>query len=242
MNARELDCDTVLDLLAIEAIEGPGEQADALDGHCATCGACGEARDEYRLVASMLVYGLPHTPAGPELRERLRLRVALIPANKASRWRRWPVVAGSGIAAAVLVGGAFAIWNAGRDGEEYGGTPPGPTVAQSQWYALAAAEAGPGASGGITIAPDTRQATLAMSGLPSLPEGKVYEFWFLLRDGTRLPVLRFSPRTDGSWGRTIPLPGEAANLGGVWVTLEPAEATNQAPGPNVLVARFPQQP
>src|SRR6185295_7294705 len=107
--------DTVLELLAIESIEGPGEHEETLEEHCATCSSCTAVRDEYARVASMLVYGLPHTPAGPELRERLRLRVALTPAGKVPRWRRWPVIAGSGIAAALLVGGAVAFWNAGGD-------------------------------------------------------------------------------------------------------------------------------
>lgn len=240
MSTALTDCDTILELLAIESIEGPGDQAKALEEHCATCSSCMAAREEYGQVASMLVYGLPHTPAGPELRERLRLRVALTPAGKVSRWRRWPVIAGSGIAAALLVGGAVAFWNAGGNEENYGGVQPANTQDHAQWYQLAAAEAGPGAGGGITIDPHAGSAMLSLKGLPTLGPGQVYEFWFLLHDGTRLPVYRFYPQADGSLVYTLPLPDGAQTLGGVWVTLETEGEWDSGPGPNVLIARFQQ--
>src|SRR5207247_8971854 len=45
---REMTCDAALELLAIEAIEGPGDQQQALDAHCGGCLSCARVRDDYR--------------------------------------------------------------------------------------------------------------------------------------------------------------------------------------------------
>lgn len=86
--------------------------------------------------------------------------------------------------------------------------------------ALSATEAAPGAMGRIFLDSETGSGMI-MHRLPPLPEGHVYQLWFV-RKGERLNggVLRTNP--DGSGYTIIQAPGPVAQFEAVGITREPA--------------------
>ncbi|MGE5594744.1 MAG: anti-sigma factor [Hyphomicrobiales bacterium] len=226
-----LSCDEARELLAIAALEGDTARPNpALDAHCASCPECLAARDEYREVTGLLAFGLVDAPAAPEVRDRLRLRVAR---ERRSR-RPWQFTAG--IAAAVVLalfaGVAAGAWMATQNDQEANNY----SEASGDRFALTPDEAGQGAHGEVVIDHQTGAAILTAHDLPPLGANEVYQMWFLREDGSRINAFTFRPDSDGDAVHAVALPQDWTGIAGCGVTREPASGSNEPTGPSVLVA------
>ncbi|MGI8925804.1 MAG: anti-sigma factor domain-containing protein [Tepidiformaceae bacterium] len=241
-------CDEVAALLAIEALEGPdGGSSRLVAEHCSACAQCAALRDGYGDVAAMLVFGLPETPAAPEVRERLRLRLAV---SKRRQLRRrlpgWPRTAAlaAGFAFAFALGAAGATLLGGGDGDgdaaDAEGEPFLASATEAQRWELRAQPAANGASGELFIDPASAGAVAYFRDLPALPQGMVYQFWFVRADGSSVNGHLFRPDARSEAVHLVALPEPFVRLGGVWLTMEPEGGSPRPTGPNLFVLRFQQ--
>lgn len=234
-------CDTIIELLAVEALEGlSGQLLQAVESHCAGCTDCAARRAGYRRVAELLVFSLPETPARPELRERLRLAIALRQRRRSRPWgRRAALAAGFAVAVALGAAGALLIREATTTTDAGGNDDTAlQTAADARRFPLLALAPAGAARAEIVIDPDTGAALVYLSGLPALAGDTVYQFWFILSDDTTVSadVWRPEPGYDAVYLVTLPRP--LAQVKGAWLTVEPAGGSPWPTGPDLFVGRF----
>lgn len=223
-------CEDVADDLAAWALEG-GDLPPELAEHCAGCAACAAIRDEYVGVAGLLPFGAPLAETSPGARGRLRARLSgtgrALPRRRSAR--AWPAAVAAALVLALGAGAAgFVIGRSESPPSERAPLP-------GQRFALRAAPGFEGAGANVVVNETTGAAVLSAWGLPPLPAGQVYQFWFLRLDGTRLDAYTFSPDARGDATHAVALPPDFASIRGAWVTQEPAPGSAAPSGPNVLV-------
>ena len=192
LSMKEISHDEIEELLGAYALEAlPPEEMRQVEAHLQTCTAHREMAAELRMTVAGLASNVPERQPSAQLRDRIlqaiRMeasgevigeperpgRPVLVPIERAPHVRRLtsgPAMAA--VAAAVLL--AFL----GGIGIDRLTTRP----AQLAWVFAGNAQA-PGALASLTYFRDRKQAVLATTGLPALPEGKIYEIW-LFKNGT----------------------------------------------------------
>lgn len=226
-----LTCDDVREVLAVQALEGHLATEDlSVEQHCLDCAACREVRHDYEVVTGLLAFGLADAPASPAVRERLRFRLATTKAPRRRTWA-WPAAIAAGFAVMLALGVVLgAVFWGGDDDEALVADP-----SRSDRFVLHADEAGAGAWGEVFVDHESGAAMMRAHGLPRLPEGSVYQFWFLREDGTRWDADVFWPTAEGDAVHVTALPPDWSVIRGLCVTVEPAPGSAVAQGPNVLV-------
>lgn len=122
-------------------------------------------------------------------------------ARVATRPRFGWLLAGAGLATALVVLGAGILIGTQLDGDG-GGSPAGPTLALEP-----EGEGPPGAAGEVILASTGGDgATLDVSGLEPTREGEFYELWLLGDDGDLVALGSFRVEQDGASEIEVPLP------------------------------------
>ena len=230
-------------LSALDAAE-----AQALNEHLENCAECRRELDEWQATAAALALGANPAEPSPKVRERILDEVRkdlsepnVVPFRSTPR-NLWSSFGSLGaMAAAVvftaLIVGIVVLWrqnNAMRTKMEQSQafvqlvTSPGARVAE-----LKSSAVGSGAT--ATVAYDnTGHAMLVASNLPSLPQGKAYQLWFIVGNKPPMPGKTFAPDSTGQGVTEEQMPREALNSPVFAVTVEPAGGVPAPTGPIYL--------
>jgi anti-sigma-K factor RskA len=227
-------------------------EATRVDAHLATCAACRVRLHEYREVLALLPRGLPVTAPSPAARAALLTRVRAETATLPSTGSKPPAVwwrrAALGLAACLLLlasGSVALLLSTTRDDTL---DDPGRLLAdlrqrpQVQMLAMVGSQHAPAAVGQLVIDPGDRRAALLVSGLPPLPQGYVYQFWFVEPDQTRVSGALFTVDTNGAAIVAVDAPTEFSRTWRCGVTEEPAGGSAGPTGRNVLIASYETPP
>ncbi|HEV2768720.1 MAG TPA: anti-sigma factor [Solirubrobacteraceae bacterium] len=218
----------------------PEQEAGAFAAHVQACEACAAQVRELQAVADVLPRGVEQVPPPPELRDRVMAVVereasllaaagpeadrpgsaAARPAPRSQRraegarrgWRRWtfgprPAITAA-VACALLAVGVAAGVVVGEEDEP----------ASRQVAARVDSEQAPLAKAVLRGTGD--QAQLAISGLPTPPQDRVYQVWLRRSDGELKPTdALFMPNSRAA--ATVEVPGGLRCVEEVLVTHEP---------------------
>ena len=230
-------------LSALDAAE-----AQALNEHLENCAECRRELDEWQATAAALALGANPAEPSPKVRERLLYEVRkdltepnVVPFRSTPR-NLWSSFGSLGaMAAAVLftalIVGIVVLWrqnNAMRNQMEQSQefvqlvTSPGARVAELKSSAV-------GAGATATVAYDSNgHAMLVATKLPSLPQGKAYQLWFIVGNKPPMPGKTFAPDNNGQGVLKEQMPREALNAPVFAVTVEPAGGVTAPTGPIYL--------
>ena len=230
-------------LSALDAAE-----AQALNEHLENCAECRKELDEWQATAAALAFGANAAEPSPKVRERILDEVRkdlsepnVVPFRSTPR-NLWSSFGSLGaMAAAVLftalIVGIVVLWrqnNAMQTKLEQSQafvqlvTSPGARVAE-----LKSSAVGGGAT--ATVAYDnTGHAMLVATNLPSLPQGKAYQLWFIVGNKPPMPGKTFAPDSTGQGVTEEQMPREALNSPVFAVTVEPAGGVPAPTGPIYL--------
>lgn len=200
---RHDEIDDLLGAYALQAL--PPEEMRQVDAHLRTCAAHRETAAVLTDAVARLAFSVPEQQPSPHLRERIleAIRTDASPGvlGKSARPAR-PVVVRTGGApgppsrawppAIVALAATILLAFLGGIGIDRLATRPA-QPAQLAWVFAGNAQA-PGAVATLTYFRDRKQAVLATTGLPPLPDGKIYEIW-LFKNAT--PVDAGTSGVDG---------------------------------------------
>ncbi len=213
-----------------------------LQRHLEECGACSQELREYEDVMRLLPLGLPRAEPSPAARRELLRRVRT---DEASSKRRvgagwWPRIRLHALTAVVVVvaviGGAL-FWNlsGGDDGDDDAATVAAlRTDSETQIIPMLGSVDAPRAVAQLFFQPGETRAGLVVSGLSPLPEGRVYQLWFVQPDETRHDGGIFNVDSGGQAVVAIDAPVDYAPGWTCGVTEEPAGGSGSPTGRNVL--------
>jgi anti-sigma-K factor RskA len=230
-------------LSALDAAE-----AQALNEHLENCAECRKELDEWRATASALASGTNPAEPSPKVRERILDEVRrdvsesnVVPFRSTPR-NLWSSFGSLGaMAAAVLftalIVGIIVLWRQNNDirkeleqSREFVQLATSPGARVSELKATAAAG---GAT--ATVAYDSNgHAILIASKLPSLPQGKAYQLWFIVGNKPPMPGKTFAPNSNGEGVLKEQMPREALDAPVFAVTVEPAGGVPAPTGPIYL--------
>ncbi len=188
-----MDCAQVEELLGAHALDALTEDdARQVEVHLASCADHRRVAEELKRTAALLALTVEEGQPSPELRGRILQAISvpgqpeerlprparlpapvLVPIRRIPRLPRWaprPALAGA-LAALVLVAVA-----AGALVQRAVGT------SQLQSWTFKGNLVAPSAQARLVYFKDTRQTVVTVSGLPALPQGKVYALW-VIKDG-----------------------------------------------------------
>lgn len=230
-------------LSALDAAE-----AQALNEHLENCAECRKDLDEWQATAAALALGANPAEPSPKVRERILDEVQkdlsephVVPFRATPR-NLWSSFGSLGaMAAAVLFTALIVVlivlWrqnNAIRKDLEQSRefvqlvTSPGARVSELKGTAAAAAAT-------ATIAYDSNgHAILVASKLPNLPQGKVYQLWFIVGNKPPMPGKTFAPDSSGQGVLKEQMPREALNSPVFAVTVELAAGATTPTAPIYL--------
>jgi anti-sigma-K factor RskA len=230
-------------LSALDAAE-----AQALNEHLENCAECRKELDEWQATAAALALGASSVEPSPNVRENIldEVRKDLMEPNvvpfRSTPRNLWSSFGSLGaMAAAVLftalIVGIVVLWrqnNAIKKDLEQSRefvqlvTSPGARVAELKSSAV-------GAGATATVAYDTNgHAILVANKLPSLPQGKAYQLWFIVGNKPPMPGKTFEPDNNGHGVTKELMPSEALNSPVFAVTVEPAGGVPKPTGPIYL--------
>jgi anti-sigma factor RsiW len=199
-----------------------------VDAHVAICASCASRLAEYRAVVGVLPLAL--TPVAPptELWDALRgdahrahsgqpvwKRMAALRSYRPARW-----LAAAAVAALLLT------WNVWLQTEltRYAQGPQVEKLARRPArLVILSGAAQPQASARIFAAIDGQSGHMAITGLPVLPQGRVYQLWFVPKAASpALTAANFNVDADGRAWVVIKVPADLDDTRAVIVTEEAA--------------------
>jgi anti-sigma-K factor RskA len=226
-NITELIPEYALDTLDVN-------EADMVRRHIESCAACRQELASYKSVVDALALAVPMMDPPPHLKTELLGRTGVLPAYKpenSSWWHaltsrvqdflagpRWQPALLLAVFA-VMVGALYFWLQANR--------------VQPEQYKLTATDVAPDAQGAIEVAANGRDATLTVSGLPTLSPEEQYQLWLIV-DGQRASGAVFSVAGDGT--ATVPVESlrPLSEFGAFGITIEPAGGSPGPTGQRVL--------
>ena len=230
-------------LSALDAAE-----AHALNEHLENCAECRRELDEWQATAAALALGANVAEPSPQVRERILDEVrkdletpAVVPFRSSPR-NLWSSFGSLGaMAAAVLftalIVGLVVLWrqnNAYRRDLEQSRefvqlvTSPGARVRELKGVDL-------GSRATATVAYDTDgRAILVADKLPSVPQGKAYQLWFIVGNKPPMPGKTFAPDSNGKGVLKSQMPREALESPVFALTVEPEDGVSAPTGPIYL--------
>lgn len=233
----------VVDDLAAYALGSleTGEHA-RVEAHVATCASCASRLAEYRALVGTLPLALapvaPPSGLWDTIRSEARRRQRRPPG-----WKRTAIGGGWFRAvrwlAAAAVGAWLVTWNVRLQSEltRYGQGPQVEKLARrpARLVVLRGA-AQPQASARIFAAVDGQSGHMAITGLPPLPAGRVYQLWFLPKAAAALTAATFTVDAEGRAWVVIKVPADLDDTRSLIVTEEAAPGNRAPTGPPLLEA------
>lgn len=230
---RAMNCDEVEELLGAYALEAlPEDEARRVEEHLRTCPEQRVAAAELRRTGALLPLTVEEADPSPGLRARIVEAVkatppgrvepeaagrraggrAVVPMRRVGRLPGW-AARGSRLAVAAAI--VISLGAGGLIGYLIGHTAQGQIAYTFQGDATAA----PGAEARLVYFKDRRQAVVAISGLPRLASGQVYEMW-LIKNG--VPVDK-GISTSETGDVAAQVSGDLSQFQQFAVTIEPGE-------------------
>lgn len=99
---------------------------------------------------------------------------------------------------------------------------------------LVSTPAAPNAIGRLYLTPDGREGALAITGLPALPPGQSYQFWFARPDNSRDSAAVFEVDERGQALVNVTAPGDLRQYNQIWITREPAGGSPKPTPPHFM--------
>ena len=227
---------------ALSALDPPEERA--LNEHLESCSECRKELAGWQATAAALSLASEPVEPSPQVRERILsevrkdLAAEVIPFRTAPRRNIWSSFGSLGAIAAVVLLAALAIglavlWRQNqrleRDREfvELVNTP-GARVSE-----LKSVDAAQSATAKLAYDRNGR-AILIASKLPSVPQGKAYQLWFIVGNKPPMPGKTFVPDSGGNAVLNDEMPREAVDANVFAITVEPASGSNAPTSPIYL--------
>jgi anti-sigma-K factor RskA len=228
-----LDCPEVREELGAHAIGAlTDDEARQIEAHLATCADCTAEAITYADASTALSFGVPGYAPSAELRRRVLDEVAATPALRARR----SIAPWAAAAAAVVVAGLLG-WNLWLQFGEDDAAASDQLVAlmRQQDTTFAIMQGDDDAWAVYAWEPGPRLGHLFAQDLPGLPEGMVYEFWYVTDEG---PVSggTFEPEGDGYTHAATQPEREAGRPTSYAVSIEPVNGSEEPEGEMVLTA------
>jgi anti-sigma-K factor RskA len=216
-------------LSALDAAE-----ARALNDHLSECAECRMELEEWEATAAALSVSAKPMEPSPEVRERLLNEVRnelsvpqVLPFRSATRniWSSSLSAMAAVIVATVLIVGLVMFWRENRAIREQ--------LARSQEFLqlvntpgarmteLKGTDVGAGAIAKL-VYDNNGRAMLLADKLPSVPQGKAYQLWFIVGNNPPMPGKTFVPDSEGKGVLKDQMPEAALNSAVFAITLEPA--------------------
>ena len=228
---------------ALSALDATEERA--LNEHLENCSECRKELEDWQATAAALSLTSDPAEPSPQVRERILSEVRkdlsssenVVPFKKPAR-NIWSSFGALGAIAAVVAFAALSIglavlWRQNqrlaRDSEfvEIVNTP-GAKVSELKG-------ADPGLSATAKLAYDrTGRAILMASKLPSVPQGKAYQLWFIVGNKPPMPGKTFVPDSGGNAVLKDEMPREAVDANVFAITVEPASGSSAPTSPIYL--------
>ena len=228
-------------LSALDAAE-----ARVLNDHLSECDECRLELQEWEATAAALAVSTKPMEPSPEVRERLLNQIRneadvpnVVPFRSATRniWTTSFSAIAAVIVATVLIVGLVTVWRENRDlrdrlrrSQEFVQlvNTPGSKVTE-----LSATEVGGGATAKL-VYDNNGRAMLMADKLPSVPQGKAYQLWFIVGNNPPMPGKTFVPDNAGQGTLTDQMPQAALNAAVFAITIEPAGGVPAPTGPIYL--------
>ena len=231
---------------ALSALDA--EEARALDDHLDECAECrGELRDWEETAAAMAISTNPVEPS-PKVREQLLSEIRkdletpeVIPFRSATR-NVWTSFGSLGAMAAVvlltaLIVGLIVMWRQNQAAQDELArskefmqlvATPGSRVTE-----LSGVDLGAGATAKL-VYDNAGHAMLMANKLPTVPEGKAYQLWFIVGNNPPMPGKTFVPDSEGKGMMKDEMPRAALRSAVFAITMEPASGVPAPTGPIYL--------
>jgi anti-sigma-K factor RskA len=233
-----LNCPEVREELGAYAIGAlSDDEARQIEAHLATCAECTAEAIAYADAATALPLSVPALTPPASLRRRVLDAVAAPTPLR----RRRSIVPWAGAAAAVVIAGLLGwnLWLQFGDGSE---SPDDQLAAlmRKQDTAFTIMQ-GDGTWAIYAWEPEPKRGHLYARDLPDLPDGMIYEFWYVTEDGA-VSGGTFEPAGDGyTHAATVPA-RETGRPSGYAVSVEPVDGTEEPEGEIVLTGEVVSAP
>ena len=228
---------------ALSALDAAEELA--LNEHLENCSECRTELEQWQATAAALSLAPDPAEPSPEVRQRILSEVRkdlssapeVVPFRSAPR-NIWSSFGTLGAIAAVVLFAALAIglavlWRQNqrlereREFVELVNTP-GARVVELRGT-------DPELSGTVKLAFDrTGRLVLMASKLPSVPQGKAYQLWFIVGNKPPVPGKTFVPDSGGNAVLKAEMPADAINANVFALTVEPASGSTAPTNPIYL--------
>ena len=233
-------------LSALDAAE-----AQALNEHLENCAECQKELEEWQATAATLALTADSVEPSPAVRERILSEVRkdlstaeVLPFRSTPR-NIWNSFGSLGAMAAVvlltaLIVGVIVLWRQNQAmqnqlalKQEFVNlvTTPGARVRE-----LKGVELGAGATASLAY-DQSGHAMLMANKLPSPPQGKAYQLWFIVGNKPPMPGKTFSPDDTGTGTLKDQMPREAMDSAIFAITMEP-EGGSIAPTSPIYLRSF----
>ncbi|MEV0600378.1 anti-sigma factor [Streptomyces sp. NPDC050315] len=229
----------------------PQTERAGFERHLAACEACAQEVREFSATAERLGLAVAESPP-PEMKDRVLHLIDSVrqePPQVAARGgtRRWNrslrhFALAACVAAAAVFGGV-AVWQhqAAEDARSRA------RQAEAQAAELNAVFTAPdakvtkgslqdGATGTVVVSRDRDRAAFLASGLPGLPEDKVYQLWF--DDGGTMRSAGVMGGAGGTGAQSALLEGRVGKASGMGITVEPAGGSEQPTSAPIGLLKF----
>ncbi|HKY42643.1 MAG TPA: anti-sigma factor [Pyrinomonadaceae bacterium] len=233
---------------ALSALDATEDHA--LNEHLENCSECRRELEEWQATASALALASDPAEPSPKVRERILSEVRkdqsstpeVIPFKSTSR-NIWSSFGSLGAIAAVvlvtaLIAGVIVLWRQNRAIREQLAranefvelvNTPGARVSE-----LKGIDLGQGATAKLAYDRTTGRAILTASKLPTVPQGKAYQLWFIVGNKPPIPGKTFVPDSTGNAVLKDQMPKEAVDANLFAITVEPAGGVSAPTGPMYL--------
>jgi anti-sigma-K factor RskA len=229
---------------ALSALDAAEDQA--LNEHLENCAECRKELEDWQATAAALSLTPDPAEPSPQVRERILSEVRkdlkstpeVIPFRSTPKRNIWSSFGSLGAIAAVVLFAALSIglavlWRQNQKLErskefvELVNTP-GARVSE-----LSGVDPGQGATAKLAYDRAGR-AILMASKLPSVPQGKAYQLWFIVGNKPPVPGKTFVPDSAGNAVLKDELPREAIDANVFAITVEPERGSNAPTSPIYL--------
>lgn len=223
-------------------------EARALNEHLDNCSECQTELAEWEATAAALAVAADPAEPSPKVRERIlseihndRAAAQVTPFRSTSR-NIWSSFGSLGAIAAVvlfvvLIIGLVVLWRQNRATREELArsneflqlvTAPGARVTE-----LRGIDLGTGATAKLAY-DKSGHAMLMADKLPTVPQGKAYQLWFIVGKNPPMPGKTFLPDKEGKGMLEDQMPEAALDAAIFAITMEPAEGVDAPTGPIYL--------
>jgi anti-sigma-K factor RskA len=227
---------------ALSALDAAEERA--LNEHLENCAECRKELEDWQATAAAMSLASDPAEPSPQVRERILSEVRkdltpeVIPFRSPAKRNIWSSFGALGAIAAVVLFAALSIglavlWRQNQrltNAKEFVELVNTPGARVSELRGI-----DPGQSATAKLAYDrTGRAILMASKLPSVPQDKAYQLWFIVGDKPPVPGKTFVPDSKGNVLLKDEMPREAIDANVFAITVEPERGSNAPTSPIYL--------